>query len=366
MTGLYVHIPFCRQKCFYCDFFSRKYDVLKAGKYLNALARQADGYRGMTAETVYIGGGTPSVLSFGQMRMLLQNITEKFDLSAVKEFTVEVNPESADIEKFRLMKEYGVDRLSIGMQSANDSELAYLGRIHGFDAFKTAFELARQAGFENINIDLIYGIPGQSADGWKKSLERAVSFGSSHLSLYPLSIEKGTIFEKNSVTADGDMQRNMYETAVETLSKYGFSHYEISNWAKPLKEAVHNGNYWRNLEYIGLGAGAAGYLERKRYKIIENIDEYTALCERGTNVKTEEEYIDEACFETEAIMLGLRLLEEGVGINCFKSPHNKAVLDGLLNQGTLVKDGERIKLHKDYVFVSNSIISEFMEILPGI
>ena len=360
MTGLYVHIPFCRQKCFYCDFFSQKYDSVTADRYLDALTKQADIYKGFSVETIYIGGGTPSVLSLWQMQKLLQTVTKKFDLSGLKEFTAEVNPESVSAEKFTLLKEYGVGRLSIGLQSPNDAELKYLGRVHDFSVFCEAFESAKKAGFENINIDLIYGLPGQTLDGWKHILEKTVSFESAHLSLYPLSVEKDTVFGKNAVKTNDDMQRNMYEAAVEMLSKHGFRHYEISNWAKPSKEAVHNSNYWRNQEYIALGAGAAGYFDRLRYKIIENTGEYIIKMENGLDVKTESGYVDDKCFETETVMLGLRLLEEGVSVDCFKSLNNKTVLKELLNQGMLVKDGDKIKIHKDYVFVSNAVISEFM------
>ena len=360
MTGLYIHIPFCKQKCFYCDFFSQKYNSEKADIYLNALSKQAEIYKGRVVDSVYIGGGTPSVLSLEQIRKLLKIIKNSFILSNIKEFTFEVNPESADIEKFKLLKDYGVDRMSIGLQSPNDKDLKYLGRIHDFNIFKNAFEYAKRSGFENISIDLIYGLPGQSIDEWKNNIETAIKFDSSHISLYPLSVEENTVFGRNSLKVNDNSQRDMYEAAIEVLSQYGFVHYEISNWAKSGKEAVHNSNYWRNLEYIALGSGAAGYLERKRYKIIENIDEYIELSEKGIDLKTEEEYIDDKLYETESIMLGLRLLEEGVSADTFKSQHNKSVMDNLIGQGVLVKDGERIKIHKDYVFISNSLISEFI------
>jgi putative oxygen-independent coproporphyrinogen III oxidase len=361
MLGLYIHIPFCKKKCFYCDFFSVKYDHSLSQRYIDALCKHAAGYKNQKINTAYIGGGTPSALSGKQIGELMSAIKINFDLCDLKEFTFELNPESVSKEKLDILKNSGVNRLSMGLQSSDDSLLKKLGRIHDFDMFKKAYELAKNAGFDDLNIDLIYGLPGQTLKNWEQTLLSAVSFGSGHISLYPLSVEYETEFYRQSVKTDDDTQRNMYETAVRVLRENGFLHYEISNWAKPGKEAVHNSNYWRSFEYIALGAGASGYFNRFRYSNVDNIEKYIEFVSKNLPIENENDFINEELYEAESIMLGLRLLDEGVSEKCFKSKKNKETLEMMLSQGLFIKSKDRIKLSENIVFVSNSVLSAFMK-----
>ncbi|MDR1942390.1 MAG: radical SAM family heme chaperone HemW [Endomicrobium sp.] len=360
MTGLYIHIPFCRRKCFYCDFFSVKYDETLADKYIGSLGAHAAQYLKTAIDTVYIGGGTPSVLSENQIEKLLNLIAGAFDLSGLKEFTFELNPESASKRKFGILRSAGVNRISLGLQSDDDTSLKLLGRVHDFKTFVSAVDDARDCGFENINLDLIYGFPGQTLKEWKRALVNALSFKSPHISLYPLSVEQGTPFYDRGVQTDDALQKDMYEAAEQEFAKAGLIHYEISNWAKRGFESLHNLNYWRNSDYLALGPGACGYFGKARYTNVKNIKEYIDLIRLGDDVRTDVEIIDEKTFETENIILGLRLLEEGVHRKNFKSPANTAALEEFLRQKILICDSEKIKLAKEYVFVSNQVLSKFI------
>ena len=360
MIGLYIHIPFCRQKCFYCDFFSTKYDTDLADKYIDSLIKHSQKFKNKKINSIYIGGGTPSALSSKQIQKLLLSLNNIFNLSRLKEFTFELNPESISKEKLIILKEFGVDRLSIGLQSAEDKYLKYLGRIHDFKTFCNCYDNAKHKGFDNINIDLIYGLPNQTIDEWISILKKTLLFNSEHLSLYPLSVEENTLFYKNGIVTDDKLQHEMYEKTVKVLEDSEYVHYEISNWAKKNKEALHNTNYWCNLEYIGLGAGACGYLEKNRYKNIENIEKYINFIESNIDCTIENEYIDEKLYTAETIMLGLRLLDKGLSIKCFNYPQNKSALLECLKERTLIQEEDRIKLAKEHVFIFNQIASKFI------
>jgi oxygen-independent coproporphyrinogen-3 oxidase len=360
MVGLYIHIPFCRQKCFYCDFFSIKYDVDLADKYIDSLIRHSQKFKNRKVSSIYIGGGTPSVLSSKQIQKLLLSLSNTFNLSKIKEFTFELNSESTSKEKLIILKEFGVNRLSVGLQSVEDKYLKYLGRIHDLKTFCICYDNAKHEGFDNVNIDLIYGLPNQTVDDWESVLKKILLFNSEHLSLYPLSVEENTVFYKNGIVTDDKLQSEMYEKSVEILEHVEYIHYEISNWAKKNKEALHNTNYWRNLEYIGLGASACGYLKKNRYKNVESIEKYINFIENNTDCTIENEYIDEKFYTAETIMLGLRLLYEGLSIKCFNSPQNKFALLECLKEKTLIQEGNRIKLAKEHVFIFNQIVSKFM------
>lgn len=356
MLGLYIHIPFCKQKCFYCDFFSVNYNNSLADKYISSIINHSKKYKNTKIDTIYIGGGTPSVLSVKQIKTLLENISKIFNINKIKEFTFELNPESATKEKLQLLKNLGVNRLSIGLQSVDDKDLKQLGRIHNFKTFSNAFNMAKKAGFENINLDLIYGLPNQTLKEWEKVLKKALKFNSAHISLYPLAIEQDTKFYLNGTSTDDEVQRLMYDKSVKMLEKSNYIHYEISNWAKKGKESIHNSNYWRNFEYIGLGAGACGYYNKTRYKNIANIQKYI----ENPNILQEKELVSSKTKETEAIILGLRLLKEGIDMSKFENKKNIENLKKLLNENILIKNKNIIKIHKNYVYTSNSIFSFFI------
>ncbi|MDR3111575.1 MAG: radical SAM family heme chaperone HemW [Elusimicrobiota bacterium] len=361
ILGLYVHIPFCRCKCFYCDFFSSNYSSEIAKSYINALIKNLQDFKNYHVTSIYIGGGTPSVLPVNLIEKLLNAINTTLNLSELKEYTFELNPESVDIEKLAVLKNFGVERLSVGLQSTDDKILQILGRPHDFKTFCKSYELIKNFKFENINIDLIYGIPTQDLYSWKQTLNQTAIFESTHLSLYPLSIEKGTFFYTNGVCTDDDLQRNMYEEAVSFLHGKGFNHYEISNWAKENKESFHNSNYWRNCQYIGVGASASGYFKRKRYKNISDIKKYIDFSNQNLNV-SESEFIDDNLYKTERIILGLRLLNEGVEVESFLQDPFYKILSECLKDKTLYNENNRIKISKKYIFVFNQIAEKFVNL----
>jgi oxygen-independent coproporphyrinogen-3 oxidase len=362
MTGLYIHIPFCKQKCFYCNFFSIKYEQDLADKYIDALIKHSLNFKGTALDSIYIGGGTPSILSPKQIKRLLTCINDNFDLSKLFEFTFELNSDSVTLEKLNILKDYKVNRLSIGLQSTDDKVLNLLGRVHNFKDFCDIYNIARQVGFNNISIDLIYGIMDQTLKDWENTLIKVLNFDSENLSLYPLSIQEDTIFYKKCIITYEDTQRDMYDFSVDLLERNGYDHYEIANWAKPGKESLHNTNYWRNMDYIALGAGASGYLDRFRYKNVEDIREYIELVHKGLNVEIEREYIDDKLYSFESIMLGLRLLKEGVSIKYFNNDDHRNILEEYIDDKVLVKDNNIVKFAKGYEFLFNEIVSKFVNI----
>ncbi|MDR1400782.1 MAG: radical SAM family heme chaperone HemW [Endomicrobium sp.] len=360
MLGLYIHVPFCSQKCLYCNFFSVRYNDVLANKYVCALSRHAAKFKGKKIDSVYIGGGTPSVLSLRQLQQLSQSLHGTFDISEVREFTFELNPESVSKEKLRFLREIGVNRLSVGLQSVEDMSLKFLGRLHDFKTFCSVYDMARKENFDNINIDLIYGLPNQTLRDWEQVIKKTLAFNSEHLSLYPLSVERNTPFYRSNVITCDDVQRHMYDRAAEDLANKGYIHYEVSNWSKQNRESFHNTNYWRNFEYLGLGAGAAGYLGRERYKNIEDVSRYVDLLKDGCNVEIENEYIDGKIYEVETIILGLRLLNEGLDVSYFKKPKHYSVLLECLEDGTLKIEYDKVKLTEKCVFIFNHIASKFV------
>ncbi|MBQ3833992.1 MAG: radical SAM family heme chaperone HemW, partial [Elusimicrobia bacterium] len=283
MKGLYVHIPFCRRKCFYCDFVSVGYDENFVNKYLTALEKEAEKYKTEKLKTIYIGGGTPSVLSVYQLDTLISIIKNNFDVSNICEWSFEANPESITKEKLCLLLQSGITRLSFGLQSVFDDRLRILGRLHNYEDFKKVYFLARETGFDNINIDLMFGVPEQTIDEWGKTIKEVLYLNPQHISLYPLTIEEGTVFYKNNVFVDTDMQAQMYKNTCEILKENNFEHYEISNWAREQKYSHHNKLYWQNKEYIGLGAAASSYYKRYRYKNETNILKYIDETLRGND-----------------------------------------------------------------------------------
>jgi oxygen-independent coproporphyrinogen-3 oxidase len=360
--GLYLHIPFCQNKCFYCGFFSVKYNKFVVDEYITALIAEMEKFKDQSICSLYIGGGTPSLLSTKQMHRILKALNKCFYLNTLKEFTCEINPDSTSIDKLKLLKSFGVNRLSIGLQSVDDKLLACLGRLHTFKSFIKIYEAARRESFNNINIDLIYGFPNHTMNVWENTLDIVLSMNTEHLSLYPMSLEINTLFYKQNFGIDNKLQRNMYDKAVKMLSYKEYIHYEISSWVKRNNESVHNVAYWNNCEYIGLGAGASGYINHVRYKNIENVTKYINLIKANNiNVQIEYEEINNKTYIVEKIILGLRLLQEGVNIKFFKiyKQHYIALIKCLQNK-TLINNAGQIKLNQQYVFVSNQIFLKFV------
>jgi oxygen-independent coproporphyrinogen-3 oxidase len=389
--SLYLHIPFCQRRCGYCDFntYAGLDDLIPP--YVDALAAEIFFYgeknrigKNLPVHTVYFGGGTPSLLSEGQLGRLLGDLDEAFQLEEDCEITIEANPGTVDLEYFQKIREYGVNRISLGVQSAISGELAVLDRLHGYEEAEQAVEQAREAGFENTSLDLINGIPGQTLNSWQESLDAALSLSPQHLSLYSLTVERGTplegMIQSGLVQApNDDLAADMYELACKKLDQLGYRHYEISNWGLVLGGEVmvsrHNRQYWRNHPYIGLGAGAHGFLGGIRYQNVRGIPTYIngmkKVPEDGfPGVAEDIEKIDHQREMNETLMMGLRLLEEGVSTDGFSARFGENLEDvygvkigNLIGLGLLEWiEGEKrsIRLTSRGYLLGNRVFGEFV------
>lgn len=315
---LYIHIPFCVRKCRYCDFLSAAYDEGTKTAYMQALSQEigqrAADCQGYEVISVFIGGGTPSVLGAAQIEKLMGVIRSHYILRQDAEITIEVNPGTVEMaeNRFGIYRRAGINRLSIGLQSANDGELQILGRIHTFQDFLDTYQAAVEAGFDNINVDLMSGIPGQSLESYEKTLRTMISLdpAPTHISAYSLIVEEGTPFfelkeEGKLELPDEDTDRRMYHLTKKVLAKSGYERYEISNYAKAGYECRHNSGYWRRTEYLGFGIGAASLFGGKRFRNSEDIFHY---CSDPFGMRMEEVLSGKDCME-EFMFLGLRMME---------------------------------------------------------
>lgn len=334
--GLYIHIPFCRQKCFYCDFPSFAGRERYIAAYLNALSREMElladrcGETGkLHPRTIYIGGGTPSHLSLEQMEILFKSIQANTSLNDVAEFTLEANPCSLSEEKLYLMKKSGINRLSIGVQSFADTCLKKIGRLHNSREAVEKVKMAQEAGFTNISIDLMYGLPNQTMDLLQASVEQALKLGVQHISIYGLQVEERTVFAKQResdklVLPADELVGSMYDYIVEKLPECGYERYEISNYALSGYESQHNSLYWRDIPYLGLGAGAHSYWGGSRYENPVNIKEYMNMIQEGKVFDRVEEPADEQTHMEEFCFLGLRMAQ-GIDKEIFKEKFSRDI-----------------------------------------
>jgi oxygen-independent coproporphyrinogen-3 oxidase len=315
MLSLYIHIPFCVGKCHYCGFYSTIYTLEQADEYIAALRLEAAGYQrafsGRTFDSVYIGGGTPTALSADQLESLIAVLHAHLQISPDAEYTIEANPHTSSDSHLTLLQELGINRLSLGVQSLSNGVLKTLGRLHSASEAADVFMLARHAGFANIGIDLIYGVPGQTTDEWKETLERVISLRPEHVSAYSLSLDEGSRFwretEAGRFALPGDEEAaSMYELAVNGLGRAGYGRYEISNFSLPGFICRHNMNYWERGEYLGLGPGAWSFISGRRYHTIADVREYSARLNAGLPVIKSEEVADVRQAANETVMLGLR------------------------------------------------------------
>ncbi|MBN2009063.1 radical SAM family heme chaperone HemW [candidate division KSB1 bacterium] len=316
-AALYIHIPFCHRKCFYCDFYSEVAPEPQYGDFVAALCAEMKMYASImpwqeiTFETIYIGGGTPSVLSDKQIATILNSAHTNFHFTENLDITIEVNPESIKFEKLKSYKALGINRISIGVQSFHDDELKLLGRLHDATAARQAVHEARRAGFDDMSVDMIFGLPGQSLDVWRENLMSAIELDVQHLSMYGLTYEHGTKFDDWRRTgkiraATDELEREMYLLAIETAETYGFEHYEISNFARPGFESRHNQKYWDGSPYLGLGPSAHSYWGVNRQWNVRSLNRYLKLIDQGKMPIDGAEQLDNSTQETEYIMLRLR------------------------------------------------------------
>ena len=318
--GLYIHIPFCREKCLYCDFYSASYSKDLAGSYIAVILKQI-GELNQNFSSIYIGGGTPSILSLDLLDRLLSGL--KRFRGADMEFTVEINPESADSEKLKLFLDKGVNRLSIGVQSFDDKKLNSLGRIHSASEALKAIDLSKKSGFRNISIDMIFGVAAENLKVWQSELEKAAGCGSQHISCYSLSYEKDTpLFrmreKKSIIPLDDEAIADMYKYAMSYLSGAGFEHYEVSNFAKPGFECRHNLNYWDNNPYTGLGPSAVSYVDGSRSENVRDAEEYVDRYEKGVSLIVYSEKLSGIRMAKETAGVKIRV-RQGIDYDWFKN-----------------------------------------------
>ncbi len=366
MRGLYVHIPFCVSKCSYCDFYSLtgRLDSLKA--YLNAILIEAAQYGQLRFETLYIGGGTPSLLGAKGLDHMMKGLSNIYRISKLSEATIEANPESISQDFLQTALKRGLNRLSIGVQSLADIELQKVGRAHNSSQAVQAIELAQKEGFRNISADVILGLPGQNWQSLMMTLECLIGWGLQHLSVYCLMVEPHTPLAANPPVdlPSDDEQAKLFSQAVELLARRGFRQYEISNFALPGYECQHNLNYWRGGEYVGLGPAAASHFKGYRYKNKPEIDAYL---NDPLGQKDEMEKLKKPEKAAEETILRLRLLQEGLDLSGLIKKYGEtnimalaAGLNQLSKQGRLLRDGCIYRLDPKDALVSNSILSDLV------
>lgn len=364
MTGLYIHIPFCVKKCKYCDFnsYSNCSDLYE--DYFKCLDREIQRIENITFDTIYIGGGTPTVPPNYYLTKLVESIKNRTENC---EITVECNPGTVTLSDFENLKKAGVSRISMGLQSANDDELKMLGRVHTFADFAESFKNARLAGFDNISLDIMFGLPDQTIEGLSGTLEKAVEFGSEHISCYCLKIEDGTPFSemKLNLPSDDD-SADMYDFVVGFLEEKGYKRYEISNFSRSGKISKHNTKYWQMEEYIGIGAGAHSFYDNKRFSKISNIKEYIASILNGGDAIEECLEVSEKEKMSEFVFLGLRMAD-GINEEHFKKVFGNDLFDiygeqigKYIKMGVMERKNGNIFIKPQFLYVSNNILSDFV------
>ena len=391
--SIYIHIPFCQKKCVYCDFLSfAGCTYAKQLQYIDALLQEiklykpyADRYK---VRTIFIGGGTPSLIDEVFIGNILSTIRSVFEVDRFPEITIEANPGTLKYTSLLAYQTHGINRLSIGLQSTDDEALKMLGRIHNFDQFVATYKSARRAGFKNINIDLMSGIPGQNEHSFVETLMKVVEFNPEHISVYSLQVEEGTPLyndeELRNLIPDEDMDRRMYAMSKKVLAVNGYERYEFSNYSKPGYNCRHNIVYWTGGEYIGIGLGAASYFKGQRFSNIRDIDRYIEIFQKNQSAiaagedrfkvyddvagelrtGTETIYIDSRM--EEFMFLGLRMIK-GVSRAEFKARFSKdiyevygPVINKYVSEGFMISEGDNVRLSDRGIDVSNIILSDFI------
>ncbi len=348
MLSLYVHIPFCVKKCSYCGFYSTPYAIDSADEFTAALRSEAEGYKTEFIDrlfhSVYIGGGTPTTLDIRQLVKVLATVQECFEISEGAEFTVEANPNTITREHLDVLREKGANRLSLGVQSFSDEVLRILGRKHTSEEAEHAFNLARIAGFQNIGMDLMYGIPGQTMAQWQDTLRTSLECRPEHISVYSLSLDDGSLFYQlfeagNFECPDDDEAAEMYEYAISILQGSGYRRYEISNLSLPGFECRHNRNYWDRGEYLGLGPAAWSFISQRRHYNIADTVEYVRRVAKGVSPIADSEQPGPAQASRETILLSLRTVE-GLDLQQYRNKYGDLFLEQLeRNIAPLVSEG---------------------------
>ena len=369
-TSAYVHIPFCTQICYYCDFSKVFIKNQPVDSYLEHLLQEFHSYDIQKLRTLYIGGGTPTALSAPQLETLLDGLTKNLDLSVLEELTIEANPGDLDADKIAVLKNSAVNRVSLGVQTFDDKMLKKIGRSHLEKDIYENIDRLKLAGFDNISIDLIYALPGQTMDQVKDNVEKAITLDIPHMSLYSLILENHTVFMNRMRRGElplpkEELEAEMFEYIIEELERSGFEHYEISNFSKPGFESRHNLMYWDNAEYYGIGAGASGYVNGVRYKNHGPIRHYLSAVEAG-NARVTEEHLSQREQMEEEMFLGLRK-KSGVSMIRFEEKFGTSfeglygqVVRELCHQGLLQVEGQQIRMTKKGLFLGDTVAEQFI------
>lgn len=381
--GLYVHVPFCQAKCSYCDFISYAGREDFFVPYEKALISEIELIRrrldltpsaeGECSHSLYLGGGTPTVLPSSALKAILDSARHHFSLDPDGEITIEANPGTLSSSYLAELRDMGISRISLGVQSFREAELRLLGRIHDRRQALEAIRWSRAAGFCSMSVDLIYGLPGQRLSDWQETLRVAIGQGPDHLSLYALTLEAGTPLTRRVAAGalaapDEDLVAEMYLVADEQLLRAGYYAYEISNWAQPGFESQHNRNYWLNGPYLGFGPAAHSHIGLRRWWNVETLEEYSAILERGEMPMAGDELLDLYLDMAETVILGLRLVSEGLHTLRFAKRYGRSVrevygpeLEHLVEEGLVLQDDEKIRLTQRGRLLGNQV---FMRFLP--
>ena len=367
---LYVHIPFCVRKCQYCDFLSDPSDEETKDRYIEALLKEiraAEHTEDYEIVSVFIGGGTPSALKAEAIASIMRTLQEKFFFCEDAEVTIEANPGTVDLEKLTIYRNVGINRLSLGLQSTDAEELKLLGRIHSYEEFLKSYEWAREAGFSNINIDLMFAIPGQTGEAWRQHLYQVAELNPEHISAYSLIIEEGTPFaEQNLDLPDEDTEYQMYEDTAEILERYGYRQYEISNYAKQGYMCRHNAGYWQRLEYLGFGLGASSLYGGMRFSNTHQMQEYLTDSRKPEQIRKDVTVLSRNEQIEEFMFLGLRMTE-GISEKKFEENFNVRLMDiygDILQKyeetGFMEHIETKWRLTRKGIHVSNHILADFL------
>lgn len=374
MRGIYIHIPFCRKICNYCDFYKMVVSDGFKKEYINYLIEDLkytiNKYDLKEINTIYIGGGTPSCLPLESLKLLFDELSSSFDLRRLSEFTIEANPEDLSVEFIELIKKYHVSRLSIGVQTFSFKNQSVLGRVTNFEKLSKSIELLKKNNLSNYSFDLIYALPNTTCEDICLDIEKIISLEPKHISTYSLILEEKTIlyhkYLKNEFsTIDESVDRTMYDFINQTLTENGFKQYEISNYSLPGYESNHNLIYWNSDEYLGIGAGASSFWNSKRFTKVSNINKYYELIFQKEEPVLEYDILDKERLMEDYLMLGLRkieginvlLFEEKFKTNIFKQFQ---VIHKLIECGTLIFENNYLKIHPDFIYISNYVIGKIL------
>ncbi|HGI1901877.1 TPA: radical SAM family heme chaperone HemW [Streptococcus agalactiae] len=369
-TSAYVHIPFCTQICYYCDFSKVFIKNQPVDAYLQALIREFRSYDITELRTLYIGGGTPTSISAVQLDYLLTELSRDLNLNTLEEFTIEANPGDLTVDKIEVLQKSAVNRVSLGVQTFNDKHLKRIGRSHNEAQIYSTIDALKTAGFQNISIDLIYALPGQTMDDVRSNVAKALSLNIPHLSLYSLILEHHTVFMNKMRRGKlhlptEDLEAEMFEYIISEMERNGFEHYEISNFTKPGFESRHNLMYWDNVEYYGVGAGASGYLDGIRYRNRGPIQHYLKGGSEG-NARLSEEVLSKNEMMEEELFLGLRK-KEGVSIGKFEQKFGTSfekrygqIVQELQSDGLLKENNGFIQMTKKGLLLGDTVAEKFI------